>query len=67
MAHRLGVALSAGEVFELRASEAIEERVMPLYFGIHSVRRPVPQHEEEVREPTGLAGGKTEQGDSRLV
>lgn len=67
VAYRLGIALSTGDVFELRASEALEERVMPLLFRIHSVRRPVPQHEEEVREPRRLAGGKTEQGDTRLV
>lgn len=54
---RLGVALSTGGVFELGASEAIQERVVPLGCGVHSVRHPVSQHEEEVREPRGSAGG----------
>lgn len=58
MAHRLGIALSTGNVFELRASEAFQERVMPLCFRFHSVRCPVSQHEEEVREPRGSAGGE---------
>lgn len=58
MAHRLSIALSAGEIFELGASEAFKERVVPLRFGVYSVGRPVPQHEEEVREPRRLAAGK---------
>ena len=61
VAHGLSIALSTGDVVELRASEALKERVLPPCFGrVHSVRRPVPQHEEEVREPARLAGGKTE-------
>lgn len=58
MTHRLGIAVSTGHIFELGASEALQERVVSLCFRVHSVRRPSPQHEEEVREPGGSAGGK---------
>lgn len=67
MARSLGIALSAGDFFKLRASQTLEERVMALCCRVLSVRRPIPQHEEEVRDPRGLAGGKTEQSDTHLV
>lgn len=67
MVDSLGIALLAGDVFEVRASEALEERVVSLYSRVPSVRCPIPQHEEEVRDPRGLAGGKTEQSDTPLV
>ena len=58
VAQRLGVALSTGGFFELGAPEALQERIGSLDFAVHSVRRPVAQHEQEVREPRRSAGGK---------
>lgn len=50
-ARSLSIDLSAGDVFEVGVSEALEERVVSLRYRAPSVRRPVPQHEEEVRDP----------------
>lgn len=54
------------QVLELRASKALQEGVMSLCHGGPSEGCPVPQHEEEVRDPGGLAG-KREQSDGYLV
>lgn len=60
------VALPTGCIFKGRASDALQEGVIPLLYGVHSVRHPVPQHEEEVRQPKRLAGGETVQSDIAL-
>lgn len=66
MVAHLVIAHSTGDILELRASKTFKERVLSLFNRAPSVRRPGPQHEEEVREPGGLAG-KTEQNHSHLV
>lgn len=51
----LSIDLSAGDVFEVGVSEALEERVVSLRYRAPCVRRPVPQHEEEVRDPGSVS------------
>lgn len=55
VASRLSIELSAGDVFEVGVSEALQERVVSLRYRAPSVRRPVPQHEEEVRDPGSVS------------
>lgn len=66
MAYAQGVPFSTGWVFKGRASNALEEGVIPLLHTVHSVSYPVPQHEEEVRQPKRSAGGETVQSDIAL-
>lgn len=64
----LSIGLSAVDFLEVRVSKALQERVVSLGHWTPSVRCPVPQHEEEVRDPGRVRSRqRKKRGDDHLV